>query len=109
MKYMEQIEDIKVCADRVIENGDIFIDVTCYRGSDVIAEAGYCVTGKETEIQEVVEKVLSRKLDIFTSRRLHFKYANPIKINENTYRIGKKDFYCRIGNTRYFKHISKSQ
>ncbi len=103
MKFIEQVGDIKIYAERIKENGDIFIDVMCCNGSDIIIKEGCCVTDTEMTELQVIEKVLRRKLNLYTESALHFLYANVIKVDENTYKVKRGTIFKRIDTTRYFK------
>lgn len=58
--------------------------------------------------KRAIEKNLFEKLDIYTEEFLYL-YANDLeKLTDNTYRAGANDWFCRINNTRFFKHYCKS-
>ena len=105
MKFIEKVGDIKIYAERIKENDDVFIDVMCFNGSNVIVKEGRCLTGNEISEQEVIEKVLRNRLNLFTKSALYFLYANVIKVDENTYKVKRGNIFKRIDTTRYFKCI----
>lgn len=105
MKFIEQIGDMKVYTERIKKNDDIFIDVTCCAGSEVILKEGRCITDFEMTELEVIEKVLRNKLNLYTEQALHFLYASVIKVDENTYKVKRNSIFRRINNTRYFKML----
>jgi len=103
MKFIEQIGDIKIYAERTKENDDVFIDVMCCNDSEIIIKEGRCITDTEISEQEFIEKVLRNRLNFYTEQALHFLYANVIKVDENTYKVKRDSIFRRISNTRYFK------
>ncbi len=103
IKFIEQVGDIKIYTERIKENDDIFIDVMCCNGSDIIIKEGRCITGTQMTELEVIEKVLRYKLNLYTESVLHFLYANVIKVDENTYKVKRGNIFKRIGTTRFFK------
>lgn len=103
MKFIEQVGDIKIYAERIKENDDVFIDMMCCNGSDIMIKEGRCITGTEMTELEVIEKVLRNRLNLYTEWALYFLYANVIKVNENTYKVKRGNIFRRIDNTRYFK------
>lgn len=104
MQLIETVGNIKVYTEH---NTDNSISVFLYNGSDLIASDTYFNAREENAISDLFSKVL----DIFTEEYLWINCltAGLEKISDNTYRIREKDWFCRIDNTRYFKHFYKSE
>lgn len=102
MNFIEKVGNIKVYTEKNAEND---ITVTFINGSDVVMKEVYFTDNKAVAIAD-----LFRKMDTYT---LDWMLANIptmelVKLSENTYRTGEKDYFCRIDDTKYFKHFCKS-
>lgn len=102
MKPIETVGNIKVFSE-VAGNS---IAIRFYNGSDLVASEIYFNTKEENAIADLFTK----KLDTYTEEWLwlHCLTEGLVKLSDNTYRMGEKDWFCRIDDTRYFKHIHKS-
>ena len=103
MKHIEKIGNIDVFAEK---NAERDYTITFINGSDIVAQEVYFTDFLEKGIEDLFRK----KLDIYTSEWIenHFAIMLLEKLSQNTYRFGEKDYFCRIDNTRFFKHYCKS-
>ena len=102
MKHIETIGNIKVFA----ESAGNSIIVRFYNGSDLAASETYFNATEENAIADL----FSKTLDTYTEEWLWLNLLTDglVKLSDNTYRLGEKDWFCRIDDTRYFKHFHKS-
>lgn len=102
LNFIEKVGNIKVYTEHF---ADDFIEVQLYNGSDCISSETYFDAIEKNAIADLLSKVL----DIYTEEFLLINCitGNMVKITDNTYRIGEKDYFCKIDNTRYFKHFHK--
>ena len=103
MNLIEKVGNIKVYTKYHTDNS---IEVHFYNGSDLVASETYFNATEENAIANL----FSKKLDIYTEEWLWLNCLTDglIKLSDNTYRTNEKDWFCRIDDTRYFKHIHKS-
>lgn len=102
MDYIEKVGNIKVFSEKNSENDYTIIFIN---GSDIVAQEVYftCLPDK------AIEDLFRKSLDIYTIGWIKNNVASMIeKISENTYKIGEKDYFCRIDDTRFFAHYHKS-
>ena len=104
MKKYETIGNIQVY---VTENAKNDITVSLYNRSDGIGSEVYFTSN----IDAAVADLLIKKLDTYTEEWLYINVSELEKLTENTYKtdeVGGNDWFCRIDNTKYFKHFHKS-
>lgn len=102
MNFIEKVGNIKVYTENNTEKD---ITVTFINGSDVVMSEAYFTNNETAAIAD-----LFTKMDIYTAEWLkeNINVMDLTTLSENTYRTGEKDYFCRIDNTRYFKHFCKS-
>nr|DAT22356.1 MAG TPA: hypothetical protein [Bacteriophage sp.] len=101
MKKFETVGNIQIY---VMENAKNDITVSLYNGSDCIAEEVYFTSNTSAAVEDLIGKIL----DTYTEELLYINVNNLEKLTENTYKSSDKDYFCRIDNTKYFKHFHKS-
>lgn len=103
MTLFEKVGNIKVYTEHYIDNS---IEVRFYNGSDLVANETYFNGTEENAIADL----FSKKLDTYTEEWLWLNCLTDglVKVSSNTYRMGEKDWFCRIDDTKYFKHFHKS-
>lgn len=101
MKKFETVGNIQAY---ITENAKNDVTVSLFNGSDCIAEEIYYTSN----ISAAVADLIGKKLDTYTEEWLYINVDNLEKLTGNTYRSSKKDYFCRIDNTKYFKHFHKS-
>lgn len=102
--FIEKVGNIEVYTKRNSEND---FEVLFYNGTDrVVAETYFSISQKNA-----IADLFARKLDIYTEEWLWLNYITDglVKLTDNTYKITDTDWFCRIDNTRYFKHFVKSE
>lgn len=104
MTLFETVGNIKVYTEHYL-NGSI--EVSFFNGSDLVARETYF----NTTIENAIADLFSKTLDIYTEEWLWLNCLTDglEKLTENTYKVGSMDWFCRIDNTRYFKHFHKSE
>lgn len=102
MNFIEKVGNIEVYTKK---NTDRDIAVTFINGSDVVMREVYFTNNETVAIAN-----LFQKMDIYTTDWLkeNINMMDLIILSENTYRTGEKDYFCRIDDTKYFKHFCKS-
>lgn len=102
MNFIEKVGNIKVYTEK---NAEKDITVTFINGSDVIMSEVYFTNNEAAAIAD-----LFTKMDIYTAEWLkeNINVMDLITLSKNTYRTGEKDYFCRIDDTKYFKHFCKS-
>lgn len=102
MKFIEQIGSIKVYTEKSNERE---LTVALINGTDVILKEVYFTSNESAAIDDLL-----RKIDIYTAEwiRENIKITDITILSENTFRAFEKDYFCRIDNTKYFKHYFKS-
>lgn len=102
MNLIEKVGNIKVYTEK---NADKDITVKFYNGSDCVMSEVYFANKENAAIAD-----LFRKMDIYTADWIkeNMNIMDLTTLSENTYRTGEKDYFCRIDDTRYFKHFHKS-
>lgn len=103
MKKYATIGDVQVY---FTENAKNDVTVSLYIGSDCIGSESYLTSN----VNMSVEDLLMKKLDIYTEEWLYINVPGIEKLSTNTYKtdvMGGNDWFCRIDNTRYFKHTGK--
>lgn len=102
MKYIETVGNIKVYEERHSEKDTT---ITFMNGSDIVASEVYFTDSTSAAIAD-----LFTKQDIYTAEwiRNNINITFLTILSENTYRAFEQDYFCRIDNTRYFKHYNKS-
>ena len=104
MTLFEKVGNIKVYTERFTDDS---IEVSFFNGSDLVARETYFNATEENAIADL----FSKKLDTYTEEWLWLNCLTDglEKLSDNTYKIGSMDWFCRIDNTRYFKHFHKSE
>ena len=103
MKLLETVGNIKIYTDKKL---DCSMQVLFLNGSDTIASETYFNTTEENAVADLFRKML----DIYTEEWLWLNCLTDglSKISDNTYKTSETDWFCRIDDTRYFKHFHKS-
>jgi hypothetical protein len=96
MKFTEKVGNIKAF---IQWHCDRSITVSFYNGTDLIATEVYFNATEKEAIED-----LFRKQDIYTIEWLNINISNLSKLSDNTYQ-SCDDYFCRIDDTRYFKHF----
>ena len=104
MNLIEKVGNIKVYTERFTDDS---IEVSFFNGSDLVARETYFNATAENAIADL----FSKKLDTYTEEWLWLNCLTDglEKLSDNTYKFGSIDWFCRIDNTRYFKHFHKSE
>ena len=102
--FIEKVGNIKVYTEHYPDDS---IEVSFFNGSDLVARETYFNATAENAIADL----FSKKLDTYTEEWLWLNCLTDglEKLSDNTYKIGSMDWFCRIDNTRYFKHFHKSE
>lgn len=102
MTLFEKVGNIRVFTEHFADGS---IEVNFLNGSDIVAKETY-FNGKE---ENAVADLFSKKLDTYTEEWLwlNFLINGLVKLSDNTYRTGEIDWFCRIDDTRYFRHFHK--
>ena len=101
MKFIEKVGNIKVYTE---QNGRNDYTVQFYNGSDLVKSEVYFTESEERAIED-----LFTKMDIYTEEWLWlFCIPELVKVSDNTYKTSNTDWFCRIDDTKYFKHFNKS-
>ena len=103
MKFIEKVGNIKVCTE---QNGRNDYTVKFYNGSDLVKSEVYFTEEPQRAIED-----LFTKMDIYTEEWVWLNCLTDglEKLTENTYKVGSMDWFCRIDNTKYFKHFHKAE
>lgn len=103
MKHIEKVGNIDVYTEK---NTKKDYTITFMNGSEIVAQEVYFTLYPEKAIEDLFRKIF----DVYTSEWLenHIDVMLFEKLSQNTYRTGEKDYFCRIDNTRFFKHYYKS-
>ena len=104
MTLFDKVGNIKVYTERFTDDS---IEVSFFNGSDLVARETYFNAITENAIADL----FSKKLDTYTEEWLWLNCLTDglEKLTENTYKVGSMDWFCRIDNTKYFKHFHKSE
>lgn len=101
MKFIEKVGNIKVYTE---QNGRNDYTVRFYNGSDLVKSEVYFTEEPQRAIED-----LFTKMDIYTEEWLWlFCIPELVKVSDNTYKTSDTDWFCRIDDTKYFKHFNKS-
>lgn len=101
MKFIEKVGNIKVYTE---QNGRNDYTVKFYNGSDLVKSEVYFTEEPQRAIED-----LFTKMDIYTEEWLWlFCIPELVKVSDNTYKTSDTDWFCRIDDTKYFKHFNKS-
>lgn len=101
MKFIEKVGNIKVYTK---QNGRNDYTVKFYNGSDLVKSEVYFTEEPKRAIED-----LFTKMDIYTEEWLWlFCIPELVKVSDNTYKTSDTDWFCRIDDTKYFKHFNKS-
>lgn len=102
MNHIETVGNIRVYEERHADNS---ITISFYNGSDCKAQEVFFNYTTELAIAELFMKVL----DTYTEEWLWLNYLTEglVKVTDNTYKTSDKDWFCRIDDTKYFKHFAK--
>ena len=102
--FIEKVGNIRAYAEHHADNS---IEVSFYNGADLVANETYFNATAENAISDL----LSKTLDIYTEEYLWLNCLTDglEKLSDNTYKTGSMDWFCRIDNTKYFKHFHKSE
>lgn len=103
MTLFEKVGNIKVYTEHYADGS---IEVSFFNGSDLVARETYFNSRPNNAIADL----FSKKLDTYTEEWLWLNCLTEglVKVSDNTYRIGEMDWFCRIDDTKYFKHFHKS-
>lgn len=103
MTLFETVGNIKVFTEHYSDGS---IEISFFNGSDLVTSETYFNSTAENAIADL----FSKKLDTYIEEWLWLNcLTNGLEnLTDNTYRIGSMDWFCRIDNTRYFKHFNKS-
>lgn len=103
MKHIEKIGNIDVFAER---NAERDYTITFINGSDIIAQEIYFTN----DIQAAIDDLFAKVLDTYTLKWLldNIPIMELDQLSQHTYKTGEKDYFCRIDDTRFFKHYHKS-
>lgn len=103
MTLFEKVGNIKVYTEHYTDGS---IEVSFFNGSDLVARETYF----NSKPNNAIADLFSKKLDTYTEEWLWLNYLTDglVKVSGNTYRLGEMDWFCRIDDTRYFKHFHKS-
>ena len=104
MNLIEKVGNIKVYTEHFTDDS---IEISFYNGSDLVARETYFNATAENAIADL----FSKKLDTYTEEYLWLNCLTEglEKLTENTYKVGLMDWFCRIDNTKYFKHFHKAE
>ena len=102
MNFIRKVGNIEVYTEK---NSEREITATLINGSDVILKEVYFAHNESAAIDDLL-----RKIDIYTAEWIkeNIKITDVTILSENTYRAFEKDYFCRIDDTKYFKHYFKS-
>ena len=98
MKYIEKVGNIKVYTEKM-KNG--FITITFMNGTDIVVQKLYSTE----DINWAISNLFEKEFDTYTLEYIQNFTAD--KLSDNTYKIGEKDYFCRIDNSRFFKYYHK--
>lgn len=103
MKHIEKVGNIDVFAEK---NAERDYTITLFNGSDIIAQETYFTGNLQTAIDDLFSKVL----DTYTLKWIldNIPIRELVQLSQHTYRVCEKDYFCRIDDTRFFKHYHKS-
>lgn len=103
MTFIEKVGNLRVFADKNIDGS---WSISFMNGSDIVASEVYFHATKESAI----EALFSTKFDTYTEEWLWLNTLTDglVKVSENTYYTSDTDWFCRIDDTKYFKHFNKS-
>ncbi|MBC5688180.1 hypothetical protein H8S37_04430 [Mediterraneibacter sp. NSJ-55] len=101
MKYIEKVGNIKVYAEKNAERDYTITFINC---TDIVVQEVYFTN----DIQFAIDDLFLKAFDIYTEEYIFLCIQGAEQLTKNTYRIGEKDYFCRIDDTRFFKHFCKS-
>ena len=103
MKHTEKVGNIDVFAEK---NAERDYTINIINGSDIVAQEVYFTSDRQAAIDDLFAKAL----DTYTLKWLldNIPIMELDQLSQHTYRTGAKDYFCRIDNTRFFKHYCKS-
>lgn len=103
IKHIEKVGNIDVFVEK---NAERDYTITFINGSDIVAQEVYFTS----DTQAAVDDLFAKALDTYTLKWIknNIPIMELIQLSFNTYRTGEKDYFCRIDNTRFFKHYHKS-
>lgn len=101
LKFIEKVGNIQVFTR---QNAPADISVFFYNGSDCILQESFFTNDQDTAIE-----TLFLKLDIVTLRWLYQNVPADrlTRLSRSTYKMNSQDYFCRIDDTRYFRHYCK--
>ena len=104
MTLFETVGNIKVYTEH---HTDGSIEVSFLNGSDLVARETYF----NSKPNNAIADLFSKTLDTYTEEWLWLNCLTDglEKLSDNTYKVGSMDWFCRIDNTRHFKHFHKSE
>lgn len=102
VNFIEKVGNITIYIEK---NVDRSITVAFTKGTRVIMRETYFTNNQKAAIND-----LFRKMDIYTVEWLwlNIDLKDLKQLSKNTYLAGEKDYFCRIDDTKYFKHFYKS-
>lgn len=103
MKHIEKVGNIDVFAEK---NTEREYTITFINGSNIVAQEMYFVN----DMQAAIDDLFTKALDTYTLKWLldNIPIMELDQLSQHTYRTGEKDYFCRIDNTRFFRHYRKS-
>ena len=96
----EKVGNIKAYTESFIDNS---IEVSFINGSDIVASETYY----NTTIENAINDLFSKALDTHTEKFVHEIFLE--RYSKNTFATSDTNWFCRIDDTKYFKHFSKSE
>ena len=97
-----KVTDIKVFTEHFSDGS---IQVSFYKYYELVATEIYFNTTDSKAITDLFTKVL----DTYTEEYLYLNCCDGLtKFTDHTYKWGENDYFYRIENTKYFKHICLS-
>ena len=101
--HIEKIGNLKVYAE-AIKPGTYHIKIV--NGNSIIADT---IIEGAAVVSSAIESALT-VYDYYTEKYLYIHVAGIQKKTANTYHTAdKKGWFCRVDNTRFFKHFAKSE
>lgn len=98
MKYIEKVGNIKVYAEK---NAERDYTITFINGTSIVAQEIYFTN----DIQSAINDLFMKAFDTYTEEYIFLCIQGAERLTKNTYRIGEKDYFCRIDDTRFLQHF----
>jgi len=100
MKLYEKVGNITVYTKHF--TSDNSIEVKFFNGSDIVASDTYFNSTSENAVADL----FSKTLDVHTESFVYSIFLE--KHSQNTFQTNELDWFCRIDDTKYFKHFNKA-